>query len=660
MTERVPGEDDSAIRVGSLFSGAGGLDLGFSRLEPYQVVFHLDNDDTAVETLRANSVRDGLLDENATIVNADVTEYVRDYPENVGEDQFLPPSEIDFLVGGPPCQPFSAAARRSGGIDGVEDDDGQLFLAYVQMLEEWNPTGFLFENVYGITSDEDDWQMIVDTFADAGYDVTHRTLDAADYGVPQHRARTFIVGVDQDEDTNFDFPRPTHGPDSPGGPELTTAGDVLEDLDQEGADRSDTYEITSKHAHLLEDIPEGLNYSFYTEKLGHPNPVFGWRSRFSDYLYKADPDSPVRTLKAQPGAASGPFHWDNRKFTEAELKRLQSFPDEYDLCGSYGQVVSQIGNSVPPDLAETLAKAIAAQLFDRSLGGDLPSMSDQFDLSFRSRKRTSTEEYRRKARERLEEMDLWNPAVRRENGQSGLGSFDKADDTTTDEKGKREFTWVFESPFEHSRHSAGTTVEPSGSKRVYTEQSVRDGTTLDVSVERQEVSSDAVITITLHSEEGLIPHVDTITLEAKGVELDDIFYLWYVLSTASVERTRYEKFTDIVGHYSTTKSDYDSKVELTGFENTTTTAALRHFSRENHCNREYSISELQSAIGAGREELIESLQQLREWRYEIRTPSTHSTIPEGAVLCTYPFPDLNERSHFDGDIELQSLRSGAD
>jgi DNA (cytosine-5)-methyltransferase 1 len=148
-----------------------------------------------------------------------------------------------------------------------------------------------------------------------------------------------------------------------------------------------------------------MNYSFYTEKLGHPNPEFGWRSRFSDFLYKTDPEKPVRTIKAQPGSASGPFHWDNRRFTEAELKRLQAFPDEFDIPQGYTTTMRQIGNSVPPKMAEALAVAIRQLLGFDDL--DEPTLiTAEEKLGFYSRKRTDSSEYKRKATERLQSLGL--------------------------------------------------------------------------------------------------------------------------------------------------------------------------------------------------------------------------------------------------------------
>ena len=85
--------------------------------------------------------------------------------------------------------------------------------------------------------------------------------------------------------------------------------------------------------------------------MGHPNPIFAWRSKFSDFLYKADPTTPIRTLKASGGQYTGPFHWCNRRFTITELKRLQTFPDDYEFVGNYAIGQKQIGNSVPPQFA---------------------------------------------------------------------------------------------------------------------------------------------------------------------------------------------------------------------------------------------------------------------------------------------------------------------
>ncbi|MEL5457951.1 DNA cytosine methyltransferase, partial [Serratia ureilytica] len=81
-------------------------------------------------------------------------------------------------------------------------------------------------------------------------------------------------------------------------------------------------------------VPPGENYLFFTEKRGYPEPIFAYRSRFSDFLYKASPEVPIKTLIASPGKYTGPFHWDNRRFTVREYMRLQGFPDAYKFYGT--------------------------------------------------------------------------------------------------------------------------------------------------------------------------------------------------------------------------------------------------------------------------------------------------------------------------------------
>lgn len=643
------------IRVASLFTGAGGLDLGFSNLTDFEVIFHLDVMDVAVQTLETNAEADtNYIEEGSIIRHGDITEYG-------GED--LDKGDVDLIIGGPPCQPFSAAARRSGGIEGTESDEGSLFQAYVKLLRKWQPKAFLFENVYGITSDEDDWQMIVDAFendaGDPGYHPKARTLDAADYGVPQHRERTFIVGIRKDFDEEFQFPFPTHGPDSPFDRDQITAGEALEGIDSEGANEDSTYEVTSKHAYLLDDIPPGLNYSFYTDKLGHPEPIFGWRSRFSDYLYKADPEQPVRTLKAQPGAASGPFHWDNRKFTEEELKALQTFPEDYILEGSYGNVVKQIGNSVPPRIAEVLAKAISEQLFDAGEYEEVEPMPDDYDLNFRSRKRTSSEEYERKARERLKELGLWDPSTQRSGKQRGLDDFGGSGGGEQPEqslKEERKATWNYKDYFDREKFSYGTEVDLNDGVRAFNAEGRLENDVLYVDIERQGSRDGGEIHITLKPDEGLWNGVGGLEIDASNVELSDVFYIWDIGATEVIDRTRYEKFIDVVGHYSTTRLDYTSSIELNGFEDSVVTRALRFFSDAPNCNTEYTLMDLAGKLDADPDDVVDAMKQLREWRYEVRTPATHTTMPEGQILCTYPFPDLIETSHFDASIELDSLR----
>ncbi len=215
-------------------------------------------------------------------------------------------------------------------------------------------------------------------------------VDAADYGVPQHRERLFIVGLKQGK---YLFPYPTHGFDSLDQRPYYSAAKAIE-----GADISDIEPgLGGRFGHLLEDIPPGLNYSFYTKEMGYPNPIFSWRSKFSDFLYKADPDIPVQTIKAQGGQYTGPFSWENRRFSISELKRLQTIPDDYEIVGNRQVVIEQIGNSVPPQLGRILALSILDQVINVELPFNLAYLPESKKLGFRQRKRKLTEVYFQKA-----------------------------------------------------------------------------------------------------------------------------------------------------------------------------------------------------------------------------------------------------------------------
>lgn len=651
---RVTLSANSKFRVASVFSGAGGLDLGFALPPIFQTVFHLDNDSTAIRTLREN--KEEWFDEEATIVDRDIVEFVTELQEGNAEANL--DVDPDILVGGPPCQPFSAAARRTGGTNGTESEEGRLFLAYCDLLEEWEPSAFLFENVYGITSNDEDWEPIKQAFENAGYKVKPKTLDTADYGVPQHRIRTFIVGVKKESNRGYYFPKPTHGPESDGGPTLNTAGDALSDLAVDVS--GDQYSMNSKYADLLPEIPPGLNYSFFTEKLGHPNPRFAWRSRFSDFLYKAIPSEPVRTLKAQPGGANGPFHWDNRRFTESELKRLQSFPDDYQLAGSYSKVVRQIGNSVPPRMACVLARSMAAQLFDwtpekewdnpflpyQSLSEQaLPEqLSDDAELNFRSRKRTPLE-------------------VRTQRAQKRLGDRAEVDEEVDPERmASREYEFDLGNIVELIE--GGSFYEELRERQYLVESRVADGT-LSVNLRGMNDTAGGTIKINIVSEEGyLLPAIEAAEIElvAEGVEVPDLFSIWAVLIDDIRARTDYEQLMSVVGHYSCAPSNFSTQVSFNGISVSPLRQAVEFFSSEEHCNRYFTISEIANSTGIPRPDLVNMLERLRELRYDIRTPSTHSNIQNSEsgtpeILCTYPFPNLVSASPFDIDAELTEVRN---
>lgn len=365
-----------------LFSGAGGLDIGFHDAG-FNIVECNELEPKFAATLLENSLPSGRL-HGSKIVCQDIREYTPSV------------SHADFIIGGPPCQTFSAAGARANGVNGTDDERGNLFMEYARILDHIKPKGFLFENVYRIVGAQGGkpWQRIQDAFRELGYKLHWRIVDAADYGAPQFRERLIIVGL---KNGSYQFPFPSHGPDSPDRHAYYTAIQAVHGINT----IDNKIGIGGRHGHLLDGIPPGLNYSFYTERMGHPNPLFGWRSKFSDYLYKADPHTPVRTIKAQGGQYTGPFSWENRPFSVDELKRLQTFPDNYTIIGNRQNAIHQLGNSVPPQLARILALSILDQVFGIELPFPIHRMNDSLQLKFRTRKSDLTAVYASKAEEAI-------------------------------------------------------------------------------------------------------------------------------------------------------------------------------------------------------------------------------------------------------------------
>lgn len=348
-----------AARAGpaiSLFSGAGGLDLGVERAG-YEIRACVEYERDACSTLEANFP-------GVEIIHGDITDVPTEAILDAAE---LKPGEAELVVGGPPCTPFSKSGywleyKRLG-----KDPDASLLEHFVRVVAEAKPTSFLLENVYGLAyrnHNREHFSRLLAALKGLGYCVAYRVLLAADFGVPQRRQRLFVLGSLAGTPT---FPAPTHS-----GPHETrtrydtsliphvTAGEAISDL----ADRRDLAEpeeaVGGKYGHLLADIPPGDNYLHFTEKRGHPDPQFGWRQRYWSFLLKLDPEQPSPTIQAQPGPYVGPFHWDNRRLRLPEIKRLQTFPDDHTVAGSRRAAQVQLGNAVPPALAALVAGQLGA------------------------------------------------------------------------------------------------------------------------------------------------------------------------------------------------------------------------------------------------------------------------------------------------------------
>jgi DNA (cytosine-5)-methyltransferase 1 len=352
-----------ALRAFSLFTGAGGLDLGVESVG-YEVVFAIENDQIAVETLNLNRRR--YFPSLSKVDPLDITQLD---PHIVMEEVGIAEGEIDLLVGGPPCVAFSKSGFHLDYKREGRDPRAGLLGDYLRFLEAIRPSAYLLENVFGLAYRNQSapfFDALVDGIRSLGYSVSYEVLNAADYGVPQNRQRLFVVG--RRDGKPLDLPAPTHWGEHERRRPPDHVDDLLPHVTAREAFRGlrarpePTEEVNGKYGHLLPDIPPGRNYLHFTAHEGHPEPLFKWRSRYWTFLLKLDPDRPASTIQGQPGPYVGPFHWRNRRLRVPELKRLQGFPDNFKFAGSRRDIQLQIGNSVPPPLVAKIAEAIRGQL----------------------------------------------------------------------------------------------------------------------------------------------------------------------------------------------------------------------------------------------------------------------------------------------------------
>lgn len=349
---------DECVAI-SLFSGAGGLDLGAEQAG-YAVRAAVEWDRDAAATMEKNFTYLHSPVLQKSILDISTSEILQAAGLRSGD-------RPDLLVGGPPCTPFSKSGFwLDWKRDGL-DPDASLLQAYTRVLREARPRRFVLENVYALTynnkASRPAYERLLREVDEAGYEAVPQVLNAADYGVPQSRPRLFILGVPKGEPVPA-FPAPTHG----GMWERRVSGDLKQPHITAGealAGLVSTPEpgedVGGKYGHLLPGIPPGDNYLYYTENRGYPNPQFRWRSKYWSFLLKLSPDKPAPTIQAQPGPYIGPFHWDNRRLRVAEIKRLFTYPDDFDLVGSRASIQAQLGNSVPPLLAEQVIRSFARE-----------------------------------------------------------------------------------------------------------------------------------------------------------------------------------------------------------------------------------------------------------------------------------------------------------
>lgn len=355
------------LKAISLFTGVGGLDFGFEAAG-FDTAVAVEMDATACRALSTNR--------RWPVICEDIHRLSATQIMNAAE---LGPGEADVLIGGPPCQPFSKSGYWvSGDAKRLDDPRATTLEAYLHVLEKAQPRAFLLENVHGLAfrgKDEGLEQILrgieaVNRRCRTSYRPEVAILNAAEFGVPQHRQRVFIVG--SRDGTPFKFPSQTHGApetvDDGAREPFRTAWDALGDLP--ALLNEPSLKMSGKWADLLPTIPEGENYLWHTNR-GGGRELFGWRTRYWNFLLKIAKDRPSWTIQAQPGSATGPFHWANRKLSATELMRLQTFPQDLTLPFSRNEIQRLLGNAVPSLLAEILAREIRRQF----LGGRRQSSS---------------------------------------------------------------------------------------------------------------------------------------------------------------------------------------------------------------------------------------------------------------------------------------------
>ena len=328
------------MNIISLFSGCGGLDLGFEKAG-FNIVAANEFDKNIWETFKINHPKTHLIE-------GDI--------RKIKEDDF--PSEVDGIIGGPPCQSWSEA----GSLKGIEDDRGKLFYDYIRILKEKKPKFFLAENVSGMLANRHSEAVknILKMFKECGYDVTLTLVNAADYGVAQDRKRVFYIGFRKDLNISFNFPKGSTEDDN----NKLTLRDVIWDL------KDSAIPALEKNHHN----PKCVNNNEYF--IGAYSTIFMSRNRVRDWDEQAfTVQASGRQCQLHPQAPKMVKFDKNdcrfvegkedlyRRMTVREVARIQGFPDSFKFIYKdidYGY--KMIGNAVPVNLAYEVAVAIKQAL----------------------------------------------------------------------------------------------------------------------------------------------------------------------------------------------------------------------------------------------------------------------------------------------------------
>lgn len=325
--------------VASFFSGAGGLDEGF-RVSGYKIIFCMDIESWACDSLRANN-------KEAVIIGP---------PKYSGNIKNIAPQEfqemtgigigdIDVFVGCPPCQPFSRGVAKRKGFQDL--DRGTLLFDYIEYIKYFKPKVFLFENVPGLLTMDQGKQLnlALHGLSAIGYTYTiPQVINAVNYGVPQLRSRVIIWGT-MVTGIKPTLPTPTHG-----------NGGLLREYNT----------VAQALQNMGDDLPNHVPRKHSEETVAsYKKLLFGERSE-RGRVDRLDPIKPSKTVIAgsiKGGGKSNLHPYIARTLTVRECARLQTFADDFVFKGIMARQFTQVGNAVPPLLAEHFARKIGVDVF---------------------------------------------------------------------------------------------------------------------------------------------------------------------------------------------------------------------------------------------------------------------------------------------------------
>ncbi|WP_430817307.1 DNA cytosine methyltransferase [Carboxylicivirga sp. RSCT41] len=386
-----PVKDNKSFPVVSLFTGAGGMDIGLEDAG-FSTSVCIENDSHCRETLKHNRPDWHVIESTELKVNNELTQReagnirevtTQEVKDILGESA----DNLSLVVGGAPCQPFSNIGKKEGKND---KKNGDLFLEFVRFVRDLRPKGFIFENVSGITQKKhsDVINYMLENFKGLGYGISYAILNSADYGVPQTRKRFFLIGL-QGVD-NPAFPLPTHFSgnlnsinDYIGVNKSTvdvktlskwvTVERAFKKLPKNYKKRKDytVMNISQPVQDRMKYVQQGENFKSIPLDL-RPNCWKNGKHQGDDTFGRLKSDAPsvtIRTAAYNPSKGRYIHPNENRGLDTIELAALQSFPYEWtfkvanpkkDITLASGG--RQIGNAVPPLLAEAIGKALLLQL----------------------------------------------------------------------------------------------------------------------------------------------------------------------------------------------------------------------------------------------------------------------------------------------------------